>query len=249
MDDPKAIIASYLDDELTEGQDRELLAWIRQAPENRKQFVVECYLHSQLRDIFAGERIAHDATVSQTCGSEQVFVPSPVLSEPSTDRPPLGSAPFLGIAIRSAVGYLSSGWPVAYLVATAIFGIGLLIGSHIYVSQPAQVAQQSAPLPAPLSPLPSVVGRITSMIDCQWGENPKSQVRKPKEIRNQKSEIRNQKSLVALGDEFALASGLMEISYDSGAKVILQGPVTYKSNRERRLFVAGQTDGEGGKEE
>ena len=93
MDDPKAIITSYLDDELTEGQDRELLAWIRQAPENRKQFVVECYLHSQLRDIFAGERIAHDATVSQTCGSEQVFVPCPVLSEPSTDGPTLGSPP------------------------------------------------------------------------------------------------------------------------------------------------------------
>ena len=37
--------------------------------------------------------------------------------------------------------------------------------------------------------------------------------------------IRNPKSLVSLGDKFALASGLMEITYDTGAKVILQGPV------------------------
>ena len=33
---------------------------------------------------------------------------------------------------------------------------------------------------------------------------------------------------VSLGDTFALASGLMEITYDTGAKVILQGPVTYE---------------------
>ena len=35
-------------------------------------------------------------------------------------------------------------------------------------------------------------------------------------------------SLVSLGDKFALRSGLMEITYDTGAKVILQGPVTYE---------------------
>ena len=59
-------------------------------------------------------------------------------------------------------------------------------------------------------------------------ENLKSEIRNPKQIGNQKSEIRNQKSLVSLGDKFALSSGLMEITYDTGAKVILQGPVTYE---------------------
>ena len=43
-----------------------------------------------------------------------------------------------------------------------------LVGSHIYVSHPVQVAEQSASLPSPLSPLPSVVGRITGMVDCKW---------------------------------------------------------------------------------
>lgn len=36
------------------------------------------------------------------------------------------------------------------------------------------------------------------------------------------------KSVIALGDQFTLRSGLLEITYDTGAKVILQGPVTYK---------------------
>ena len=35
-------------------------------------------------------------------------------------------------------------------------------------------------------------------------------------------------SPVSLGDTFALASGLMEITYDTGAKVIVQGPATYE---------------------
>ena len=80
---------------------------------------------------------------------------------------PLG---FLATTIHGTAGFFSSGWPVAYLVATVIFGIGLLIGSHVYVSEPVQVVRQSVPLPSPLSPLPSVVGRITGMVDCRWDE-------------------------------------------------------------------------------
>ena len=133
---------------------------------------------------------------------------------------------FLAATFHGAVGYFSSGWSVAYLVATAIFGVGLLIGSLMPVSRPQQIARQSVPLPSPAHPFPSSVGRITGMVDCRWMENPKPEIRNPKQIENQKSEIRNQKSVVSLGDKFALASGLMEITYDTGAKVILQGPVT-----------------------
>ena len=42
--------------------------------------------------------------------------------------------PFLGHPLPGTVGYFSSGWPVAYLIATVIFGIGLLIGSLTPVS-------------------------------------------------------------------------------------------------------------------
>ena len=47
------------------------------------------------------------------------------------------------------------------------------------------------------------------MVDCRWANSHDAPA----------------DSLVALGDKFALASGLMEITYDTGAKVILQGPV------------------------
>ena len=57
---------------------------------------------------------------------------------------------FLSTTFHGTVGLFSSGWPVAYLVATVIFGIGLLIGSVVHVSQPQQVARQSV-LPSPVS--------------------------------------------------------------------------------------------------
>jgi hypothetical protein len=47
------------------------------------------------------------------------------------------------------------------------------------------------------------------------------------EATREEPEIIDQKSLLRLGDRLTLRSGLLEITYDTGAKVILQGPVTY----------------------
>ena len=61
--------------------------------------------------------------------------------------PPSALPGFLGATLHGSVGYFfSSDWPVAYLIATVIFGVGLLIGSLVPVSQPEQVASQSDPL-------------------------------------------------------------------------------------------------------
>ena len=128
--------------------------------------------------------------------------------------------------------------PLAYLLATVITGLGLLVGSLIHVSQPEQVVRNSAP--CLLSS--GYVGRITGTVDCKWEK-------KGLGIRDWRLESGNQKnSLVALGDKFALASGLMEITYNTGAKVILQGPVKYSVESERRVFGGWEVDGEAGEE-
>ena len=57
---------------------------------------------------------------------------------------------------------------MAYLVASLIVGLGLLVGGLVHVSHPEQVARQFAPLPSALSSPPSVVGRITGIVDCKW---------------------------------------------------------------------------------
>ena len=46
-----------------------------------------------------------------------------------------------------------------------------------------------------------------------------------------------------LGAEYQLASGLMEITYDTGAKVILQGPVTYSVEANGGYLAVGKLTG------
>ena len=79
-------------------------------------------------------------------------------------------------------------------------------------------------------PKTELVGRITGMVDCKWAgtafDSP----------------------ACSFGKKYELASGLMEITYDTGAKVILQGPVTYEVESRWWVFVGRQVDGEAGEE-
>ena len=59
------------------------------------------------------------------------------------DEPSVPHSPFVPFTL-STIDYFSSGWPVAYLIATVIFGIGLLIGSHVQCPSLKQVARQSS---------------------------------------------------------------------------------------------------------
>jgi hypothetical protein len=130
-------------------------------------------------------------------------------------------------AHASPAGYFFSGWPVAYLVATVIFGIGLIVGALVHVSQPAQVVTPSVPHLSPVIPRSSAVAHITGMVECQW-EKRSWFGGQDSEASNHQSDIINQKSLLHVGDRLALRSGLLELTYETGAKVILQGPVTYE---------------------
>jgi hypothetical protein len=167
----------------------------------------------------------------------------------SGHRPSLSSraplpVPHITIQHPSA-SYFSSGWPAAYLIATVVFAIGLVIGALVHVSQPTSIILPSLAngghhevveaggegRESLDSPLPSAVARITGMVDCVWDDQVgwgKRSAAPPSNTANQKSEIRNQKSRLCLGDRIALKSGLLELTYDTGAKVILQGPVRYE---------------------
>jgi hypothetical protein len=136
--------------------------------------------------------------------------------EGNVDAPQQAAVPVVTSFFSTSMGCFSSGWPVAYLMATIVFGLGLLIGSHIYVSRHERVVDVASPIGAEyrLEPQPKaeIVGRITGVVDCQWAKN---------------SDPLVDSDVVSLGHEFKLESGLVEIGYNSGAKVILQGPVAY----------------------
>ena len=127
----------------------------------------------------------------------------------------LFGGPALGVR-----GYFPQGVLLSYLVATVLFGLALLAGSFITVSPPEQLVQVEANRDLPPPPLadrserePASVGRITGMVNCRWAD---PTIDAP------------ESDDVPLGRKYALASGFMEITYHTGAKVILQGPATYE---------------------
>jgi hypothetical protein len=123
-------------------------------------------------------------------------------------------AGFFPTVVHGPFGYLSAGWPVAYLIATVICGIGLLVGGLVRVSQPERIADLRSVQKSPLvEPQVAAVGRITGMANCRWenGVVPLSF-----------------SDVLSVGTQIRLESGLMEVSYDAGAKVILEGPAKYE---------------------
>ena len=189
---------------------------------------------------------------------------------PEADEEPLATfvtpSSIFGLAptpLRTTFGYLASGWPVAYLAATIMTAIGLLTLAQMHISRPEQVVDHQSPLrteqqttPARNTEMP-VVGRITGMVDCQWSAASAEKLSSPARGRAVGGEGGLNKSTalqspVRLGDHFDIRLGLLEITYDTGAKVILQGPVTYEVESRNGGFMAigrltGKVDAESAK--
>jgi len=150
----------------------------------------------------------------------QLQIPS---SEPAAPSTPA----FFGNLLHGTIGFFSQEVPFAMLIATIITSLGLLAGSFIYVSPYESTAQKSQPSSPSVASVSASqfehVGRITGMVDVKWSDI------------NTSTELGN---AVSLGRRYALSSGLMEITYHSGAKVILQGPVTYKVDSPAGGFLS-----------
>jgi hypothetical protein len=230
------LLSSLADDCLTTADRQRLMDEMRRDPQVRAAYIEHAILQSLLMrkahcDDLAATFLASDA--------DSDIAPSPLAVE-TASHAASPAFPMLGLLVQPPHGFFSSGWPVAYLVATAIFAIGLVIGAIIHVSKPTPIVGPSTLLPSSSSPRASVVGCITGMVDCVWENQagwvkrsaapPRSspEAQQTSEALKHQSSIINQQSLLHLGDRLALRSGLLEITYDTGAKVILQGPVTYE---------------------
>ena len=156
-----------------------------------------------------------------TSGEGQAAEASQPLDKDSADR----ALPLVidGVpALHAPLSTLSvgGGFLFSYAAAVVIVGVGLLIGWAYQVSIPRSGHRESVeaarrPLPADARPQPEMVfvGRVTDMVECRWSDPKTATV---------------DHAFVPLGRRYALASGLMEITYDTGVKVILQGPCVYE---------------------
>jgi hypothetical protein len=219
------LVAASQDEELTPDSLRRLETILAESPTARRRYIQLTAFFINLR--FQCAALPPDSSIATVAAK---------------DSPPYGMIPVIatnarhwdGSALSGAFVNSSAGWPVAYLVATVVLCAGILVASITYVSRPTEVAGV-VPSHAAVtkSDFPQqeqeVVGRITRMVDCEWNgaETP------PK-----------QRSRVTLGSKYTLASGVMEITYDTGARIILQGPVTYQlESKNGGLLSIGKLTG------
>ena len=228
----ESLLAAAVDGRLTES-DRAKLGQMLEESDNARDFYVEqVMLHAVLRWVHAsplGIQTASDAGEIDLCG---MLNPDQWMDagQGTTSDFPLGRTaapatapafpPLLTTSPSSQFGLSApmGGFVFSYVLAAMIVGVGMLVGWAWQVSNlPAPSIAKDHPQPLPTSPVidqePVFVGRITAMADCKWPNPRLAPVGFDR---------------VALDCRYELASGLMEITYDSGAKVILQGPCSYR---------------------
>jgi hypothetical protein len=145
--------------------------------------------------------------------------------------------PFLSSAIHGSICYFSREVPFSFLIAMILTGL-LLVGlwltplTRSVIQTVVSSSQQSSdnsktPNTEPeipetatekalsggneVPPNPVFVARITGSENCQWLEEATALTT----------------GRIALHDKLSLKSGLLELEYDTGARVILQGPCSF----------------------
>ncbi len=150
--------------------------------------------------------------------------------EGTSQSPILG---FLGDIGKQGIDLSSKPTRFSMLVAAAVIG-SLLTLLAIWAAP--LYRKGNRPQPGPTPP-PDYVARLTRTVDCQW-----------KEIRT--APVRG--AHLRVGQQLALDGGLVEIVFDSGAKVILEGPgvlaivSTTAARLERGKLVAMVSDAASG---
>lgn len=236
------LIESLLDESITADDHACLVGHLAGDAEFRRRFVEHLRLHAAIR--WDCDELFADMEEETPKSRVRQFFPLGLISD----------------AWQDATGYFADHpMTFSYLVATVLFAIVGIVASHIYVTTHAvqdivednstyssEMATniekengENKSIAKELATKPVFVGRIMEQADCRWCVWQGTGIRdQGSGTANRKFEIKNDKSLIALGDKFVIAAGFMEIAYDTGAKVILQGPCTYTVESRSGGFLA-----------
>jgi hypothetical protein len=219
-DDLQLLLAEMLEGQLSDEQANDLRLLLQNDSLARREYVRQAVTHGMLQWITGASENGSGNRVQENVSNDIENGNLTIHLRPSTPSLHLGDA--VG---NDTFSYLATGWLMAYLVAAIVVGIGISIAAITNVSQPSTAVchvdgslQQHTPVVAPTN-----VGRITGMADCVW-RNPKTAMA--------------QNARVSRGQKLAIASGLLEISYNTGARVILQGPVTFEVESNNGGYIA-----------
>ena len=189
----------YLEGHLTKSQCERFNALLAEDAGNREAFGNLCACAYLLGSAFDGDA-AED-------------VPAP-LEEP--DGSPIRGGyvtGFLGSGWNATVGYFSQPGQLvrlAYLFAAVLCGLGLWAGSLISFAPTSQVTRRFSPPPAAESKA-TIVATITKSVGCDWADRG----------------VTHEGIGIPLGSCLFVPAGQLEIRYNIGVKVVIQGPAVF----------------------
>ncbi len=205
------LVESMCDGTITPAEGRRLESLLAGDREAQLFYVAYLDLHAQVQWMTRDGGDAECGTMNDELSADAAPVELPDQLESPAGEPLIPPIVIHTSAFSSRPSFVG-GWVFSYGVATLLTGLAVLISWGWKVSHDYQLAPNS-PLPTPLvqqnvKPEIEYVGRITGTVDCRWAD--------PQDV---------PPVAVPLGRKYELASGLVEIAYDSGATSHPPGPV------------------------
>jgi hypothetical protein len=211
MDELRELTAALHEDNLTAQQEKRLEELVVSDVAARRIYIQTMFLFGKLHRIHAGGETGKAAVEKWEAGS-----PESELQIPNSELPfiVVGPSPLspLPPPLFSLGGLLFSYMLSAVILGVAILGAWTCKISHVYQQVVEHRQQTPKDRPGILSES-DYVGWVTGMKNCRWA-NPDTEILLGASVPSDR--------------KFALSAGLLEITYKTGAKILLQGPCTFK---------------------
>ncbi len=201
-------------------------------PDVRTLYVRYMHLCADLFWNSKSREAVEDESAEETATSfPSFFCPGLERLSPLDDPPQTGDAPVVVLDLATSVAESSRRFSpgvlfFSYAVAIAVLLGGLAAGWIWQISPSQEFVRDLAGYPPRQSndgQRAHIVGRVTGMLDCEWSDTATSA---------------SEGTRIPLGRRIALSSGLLELTYESGAKILLQGPCQYQVDASDGGYLA-----------
>ena len=215
-----ALLFDFAEDRASPEQVDQLEALLAAEPAGYRQFAKFMLMLSGLhwigRDQPSGEcGTGIDKSAAERLPAGGALGPDQTLPIPERFGSPAPLVPPIAGGDQAAFPWSGGGVVWTYVCAALFLGVGVL-ASRLWgpAGDPAQRVQDAvlAPAQTAANSASVIVGKVAAMSNCQWLD-PQSAA--------------HEGEPVARGRSYVLTSGLLQITYNTGARAILQGPAVY----------------------
>ncbi|MEN6450332.1 MAG: LamG-like jellyroll fold domain-containing protein, partial [Thermoguttaceae bacterium] len=227
------LLSALVDDQLDDVGRQRLVGLLRSDPAARRQ-----YLRHMLTDAAlwiehtatpVGRGLESDIGVSASDRDDlDLAIPSerPGPNAEESSLPPIiiDTSPLTPSRPLSTL-FAPGGWAFSYGVSAVVVAAVLLICWARQISHHQELARSPLPDAArAAAPETPSIGRVSGMANCRWA---KGGARPATDMES-----------IPQGRKYVLDSGLLEITYRTGAKVVLQGPCIYEADSDCGGFLS-----------